>query len=644
MTIEPNGAYESIDTRQTTGIHLRQLINIFRRRRRLIIGAVIVATGLAGAIGLVFPPRYTATAEAIVDPPKGSNGGADPSIAGVLDDSAVQTHVAALLSQDHLHHVFDSIVAERGPKPKEIGGLLQGLLGPEEFSIDNFTKRINAFKDAHSRMIGITYISTDPAFAAAVANRSLDFYRATLTDRSLADRNDALRSLGKRIPLVRAEVVRADAALQSYRVKHGFTDAGRADMVDQQLVDLNRQLAVARSDLAERHARPTAFNIDQTSNQSQLAEESTLAIRVQQLERRIAILQDASTEVREPEARLRELQREATDFAQLYESLVQRQKAIIGEGSVQPDVRLLSTASVPTLPSSLNPLLFIPPAMVLALVGAGLLGVLLEQLDRSLRTERDVTDALGISCIGGIPQLPRRTKLRPHQLIPQDARYTEAIRSVVTAALQLANPQKSPRTLLVTSSVCGEGKTALAISFAAYAARIQRRVLLVDLSFRHPAVASELGGRAGGGIWQALQAPALVDLIRAAPGLGFDYLPLSGDTADPVTTLAGEAVPRLLRRLEGSYDCVVIDSASLLGATEVRLLASMVDKVLFAVRWGSTPREVAQNALQLLRFAAEDDMRDTIAAVITQVDLKRHARYRYGDFSENLLNLKPLPA
>src|SRR5205823_14146479 len=73
------------------------------------------------------------------------------------------------------------------------------------------------------------------------------------------------------------------------------------------------------------------------------------------------------------------------------------------------------------------------------------------------------------------------TSLRPHQLIPRDARYTEAMRSVVAAALQLTNPKKSPKTLLVTSSVAGEGKTTLAISFAVYAARIQCRVLLIDL-------------------------------------------------------------------------------------------------------------------------------------------------------------------
>jgi Mrp family chromosome partitioning ATPase len=282
--------------------------------------------------------------------------------------------------------------------------------------------------------------------------------------------------------------------------------------------------------------------------------------------------------------------------------------------------------------------------VVLALIGAGLLAILLDQLDGTLRNERDVTDVLGIPCIGVVPKVTRGGKLRSHQLIPQDARYTEAIRSIVAAALQLPNPQKTPKTFIVASSVSGEGKTTLAVSFAVYAARINRRVLLIDLSFRHPSVARELGGPADGGILQVLQGRPLAELIRAVPGLGVDYLPLSRESVDPVTTLAGEGVPKLLRQLEGSYDCVVIDSASVLTATEARLLASMVDEVLFAVKWGSTSREVAQNALELMRRSASggDDLR--IAAVITQVDLKRHARYRYGDFSENLLHVKPRPA
>jgi uncharacterized protein involved in exopolysaccharide biosynthesis/Mrp family chromosome partitioning ATPase len=645
MTVRSNSGHETMNTREATALNLRQLINILLRRWKLIFISVGVAVGLAGIIWLLFAPRYTATAQIIVDPPRGSSGAGEPGNLGVLDDAAVQTHVAALLSQGHLRRVFDSIVGERGPEPKE----KRGVLGVEEFSIDTFTVRINAFKDTRSRMIGITYTSTDPAFATSVANRCAELYLASLTERILADRNEALRN--------------------------------------QQLFDLYRQLAVARSDIAERNARRTTLSVGQTTNQSQLAEErSTPEARLRQLERRIAILKDASTDVREPE-------RDAPAFTQLFDSLAQRQKVLLGEGNVQPDVRMLSSASIPNLPSSLNPLLFLPPAVVLALIGAGLVAVLLDQLDGSLRTEQDVTDALGIPCIGSVPEPTHRKKswlrrlrfkilspagwtairqgiserlskagkiqlrgryssrkpagLPPHQLIPQDERYTEAIRSVVTAALQLADPQTSPKTLLVTSSVSDEGKTTLAISFAVYAARIGRRVLLIDLSFRHPSIASELGEPADDRILDGLQGSRPVAaLIRSASGLGFDYLPLSRNSADPIATLAGERMPSLLRRLEGSYDCVVIDSAPLLSATEPRLLAPMVDKVLVAVKWGSTPREVVQNALRLLRRSAtgEQESRNAIAAVITQVDLEKHARYRYGDFSENLLHLKSSPA
>ena len=693
-----------MNTQQATELHLRQLINLLRRRWKLITAAGVIALGLAAAIGLVIPPRYTATAQVIVDPPRGSNSAGQPSAVGVLDDAAVQTHVAALVSQSHLKRVFDSLVAERGSGPAE----LPALLGAEEFTIDTFTDRISAFKDTRSRMIGVTYTSTDPAFAAAVANRSVELYLATLKERNRDDRNDTLRSLSKQMPLVRAEVSRADAALQDYRIKYGFSDANRTDLVDQQLVDLNRQLAVARSDLAKRDARLTNLRelqhhengtgaivnmlddpilrellreeaalgsrsngatlpsehdpkpvsarlqelrarIDQTINQtlSQLAEEtSILETRVPYLQRRIAILQDANTEAREPEVRLRELQREATAFAQLYDGLWQRQKETLEEAGLQPDVRVLSSASIPTRPSSFNPLLFILPAMALASIGAGLLAVLLDRLDGTLRTEQDVIDTLGISCIGFIPRLTHLRKFHLHQLIPRNARYAEAVRSVVAAALQLTDPKKSPKVFLVTSSVPGEGKTTLAISFAAYAAMLQRRVLLIDLNFRHPSFASKLGAPADGGILDVLQGRPLAELTRVAPDLGFDYLPLSRDSTDPVAALASERVPELLRQMKESYDCVVIDSAPLLSATEARLLASMVDHVLFAVKWGSTRREVARNALRRLRPSTVGDngLRGIVSAVVTQVDLKRHARYWHGDACESLLHVKPYPA
>jgi uncharacterized protein involved in exopolysaccharide biosynthesis/Mrp family chromosome partitioning ATPase len=666
--------------------------------------AALIAVALAVTFGLVIPPRYTATAEVIVDPPRGTGGAGQPNMA-VLDDAAVQTHVAALLSQIHLRRVFDSLIADKETGPRELPAILSG----QEFSIDTFTDRINAFKDTRSRMIGVTYTSTDPAFATTVANRSVDLYLTSLIERNRTDRNDTLRSLSKQLPVVRQELTRADAALQDYRIKYGLSDANRTELVDQQLVDLNRQLAVARADLAKRRARLTGLRdvqnnqdgtgahietlndpiikqlqheaatlrassdaaspageheqtpnpasvhlqellqrIDQTVSQNlaQLTEEiGILDARVRYLQRRIGVLQDANTEAREPEVRLQELQREATAFAQLYDGLWQRQKAALEDGDVQPDVRSLSPAILPTRPSSLNPFLFVLPAMVLAAIGAGLWAVLRERLDGTLRNEQGVTDATGIPSIGSIPRLVRPRKVPLHRRIRQNARAAEAVRSVAAAAFKLTASKSPPKLFLVTSSVVGEGKTTLAIGLATYAALLQRRVLLIDLNFRHPSIASRLGGAADGGFLDVVHGRPLTEVVKFADDLRFDYLPLARTAWDPVAILASERVPELLRQLKESYDCVVIDNGPLLGATETRLLAAMVDHVIFAVKWGSTRREVVLNALRLLRGSMPNGtkLRERVSAVVTQVDLKKHARYRYGDACESLLQVKPAP-
>src|SRR5690242_18609866 len=97
-------------------------------------------------------------------------------------------------------------------------------------------------------------------------------------------------------------------------------------------------------------------------------------------------------------------------------------------------------------------------------------------------------------------------------------------------------------------------------------------------------------------------------------------------------------MPRLLRDMRENYDCVIIDSTPLLAMAETRLLAPMVDKVLFAVKWGSTRRDVAQSALGMLNSGGVfgKNRLQLAGAIVTQVNLKKHARYRYGGIGESL--------
>ena len=93
---------------------------------------------------------------------------------------------------------------------------------------------------------------------------------------------------------------------------------------------------------------------------------------------------------------------------------------------------------------------------------------------------------------------------------------------------------------------------------------------------------------------------------------------------------------RFLESLRDSYDIIIIDGPPVLEVTEARLLAGIVDRVLFAVRWGKTRADVACNALQSLQRDASSGLRigSSTWAVVTRVDIEQHAKYRFGDALE----------
>ena len=108
---------------------------------------------------------------------------------------------------------------------------------------------------------------------------------------------------------------------------------------------------------------------------------------------------------------------------------------------------------------------------------------------------------------------------------------------------------------------------------------------------------------------------------------------------DPVTLFACVKLQNTLHDLRYHYDLIVIDGPPLLGVAEASLLASLADTVLFAVKWGVTRSDVAQNAVRELQTLGWSDqtIAERVRAVVTHVNLKRHASYKYGDAVELLV-------
>lgn len=599
--------------------------------------------------------------------------------------------------------VYQAAVGSAGGERRTLGDFLRAdlrrLLPPSLFpwhttrvyrrvQVKELRRHLKIVQVAGSNVIAVHYTSTNPNIAALVANGITKLYLKSQTEERQADARRALAWLNERIPQAKQQLEDDDAMIRDYRNTHGLRMMNPVAGSDLQYADLDRRLLAAQAELAAdkaRLARMQAGALDTPqldalrSREAELSlQEATLGATLGQNNPRMRQVQKALVEIRHKigqaatqvetglrdqvraqqnqvqtlqrqletvqsagsNTRLRELSSRATAGRQLYEAMLRRREATLERlQTASSGFELVSAAVPPERPSSPNPLLFGPAAFVFFLAGSGFLAVVLERLNNTIRSEADFSAALGVPCIGFVPWVRKSQWGRLHQNLLRNSHqpYAEAIRSIVATCL-LASQGRS-QLLLVTSSLPGEGKTTLAVSFATYAARIGRRTILLDMDFGHPAVAQEVGNWSGEqSLDLLLKNKPVSDAVQRIPALRLDYIPLGAATKDPMYLFSEGRITQALASLREKYDCIVIDTAPLLAITEPRLLAMQADQILFTVKWDGTDRKMARNALDLLRRAGVriDHKRSRVAGVLTKMDLRRQSRVHSGSMAEAL--------
>lgn len=332
------------------------------------------------------------------------------------------------------------------------------------------------------------------------------------------------------------------------------------------------------------------------------------------------------------EVRLRALEREATANRSLFENFLARLKETTAQENLQqPDARIISRADIPEHPSFPRKKLMLAGAGLAALAFSIAIAFLLERLDPGFRSNDQIEAALGVPGLGLVPLLTgwRSVGRNPESYVvnrPASA-FAESLRTLHTSLL-LSNVDQPPRTVLVTSSVPREGKSTVAISMARLMARSGRKVLLVDGDLRRPRVDSALGVGGSPGLVEVLSRSATFDeAVKHDEETGLDVLPAGERPTSPPDLFASAQMRSLLAELRERYDLIVIDSPPVLAVSEARILSRLTDTTVFVIRWASTPREVAAMGVKQIRETGAH----VAGAVLSQVNVKKHARYSYGD-------------
>lgn len=295
-------------------------------------------------------------------------------------------------------------------------------------------------------------------------------------------------------------------------------------------------------------------------------------------------------------------------------------------GTSPVSLSVITPAKSSASPTAPNTRMNIALGFVLGLVlGVGA-AIVRSSLDNRVRGELDLRSVTDLPLLGGVAfsaDVPKSPLLT--QTSPQSPR-AESFRQMRTN-LQFANVAGKSRSVIVTSSLPGEGKSTTATNLAISLAQAGQKVCLVDADLRRPSVNQYLGLDRNVGLTTALLGEMTVGDLLHKWGDDDLYVLTSGRIPpNPSELLGSQEMQQLIVALEGAFDVVVIDTPPVLPVTDATVLAQHVGGVILVVGAHRIKRNELERSLQALRLVEAD----VLGVILNRIPLKGADAYAYS--------------
>jgi non-specific protein-tyrosine kinase len=271
--------------------------------------------------------------------------------------------------------------------------------------------------------------------------------------------------------------------------------------------------------------------------------------------------------------------------------------------------------------------------VLLAMIVGGMLAVgavfLVEYLDDTVKSPDDVTRVTGLSTLGAIARLKDAagTQRQLISWVQTKAPETEAYRTLRTN-IQFSSVDKPVRTLLVTSSGPGEGKSTTAANLAVVMAQTGQKVILVDTDLRRPVIHKTFGVPNNVGITTALLAGQDVDLAAYIQPTEIENLTIltSGPIPpNPSELLGSHRMAHVIEQLSQLADLVIFDTPPVLVVTDASVLGRQVDGVLLVADAGGTREQALAQTVDELRKTGVN----ILGIALNRLDSRSRGYYYY---------------
>ncbi len=312
-----------------------------------------------------------------------------------------------------------------------------------------------------------------------------------------------------------------------------------------------------------------------------------------------------------------------------------------------PPAEILRTAATPEKPNGLGSNAIRAAGLIAGLLMGIAAAFVLDRLDNTAREESDVELAMAASVLGTVPPFGFSNRTGASALVMLSSSKSTAVQRAresfrrLRTSLQYLATTDNIHSLLVTSAQPAEGKSVSATNLAIALAQGGSPTVLVSADMRRPSIENLFGIGNTEGLSTALQAREVTPPPIVSVGVeNLAVIPSGPTPANPGELLGSARFRDLIRRLEATYEYVVVDTPPVLSAADAIAASASVGGVVVLV----DSRRTDTSTLLQMRSDLDRAGARVLGAILNR-DRSRDAgffsrrdRYAYERASKNLVS------
>jgi capsular exopolysaccharide synthesis family protein len=276
------------------------------------------------------------------------------------------------------------------------------------------------------------------------------------------------------------------------------------------------------------------------------------------------------------------------------------QQLKVYENSIRNPVEIIQLPSEPKR-NKPNPPLYIGFALVGGLVIAFIITIVRDRLEDKITTLDQAYRIANAPTLGYVPPRAFGKAARKSNALP--SRVMENYR-IVRSNVLFSLTERPFKSMMITSTGAGEGKSEVASNLAIAMAGTGKSVLLVDANMHRPAVHERFSLERGPGLSDLLSNQQdLATVTRAAEIEGLHLITAGSGEVSLADGLGSGAMQKMYREMVERYDLVIFDTPAMLPRSDALSLSATVDTVVFVVKPGATTKTLMRYCIELLRHA-----------------------------------------